>query len=125
MGNTDLIGKSDTVYVESAVTIASGDGTQIGPDIPDGKTRYVWRIIATGTSTAQDLAIYQGDDSDQDRYTKMRLAVVNTVDIGGDPEKPVMIIRPIKSSGSTTGNQIRVAHETSAIKVTMNYYDLP
>lgn len=125
---------TQTRQVQSGVTIASGNGTQIGDDIPANKTRHIWSVIASSDDGAeQNLAVYQGDSVDANRGTLLNARVPDTtnappLELGGDIESPILTVRPNTVDGltpTTQGDVINLAHETSAVNVTISYYDLP
>ena len=122
---------AQTSYAQSAVDIASGDGTQVGSNIPDNKVRIIFGLIACSDNGAdQNLELMQGDTTDNDRTT---LAIIQVSDqandggaanfMGGQVFNVLFVCRPDTTS-TTTGNRIAIAHETSAINVTLMYFDL-
>lgn len=116
-----------TKFAASAVTIASGNSTQIGENIPTDKTRYVIGMVISADA-AQKLKIMLGDTADPDRETLaiLELAGTNPLTLGSfDPEKPLFVCRPERATGGTTitKNVLGIAHETSAINCTFVFYD--
>ena len=116
-----------SLYVASAVTIGSGNDTQVGGDIPMDKVRKVIGIVISAAA-AQRLEIMLGDSSDNDASTLMILNLpADTVEPVGsfDPDKPILICRPQQAAGGSTNtlNELAIAHETSAIDCTFVYYD--
>ena len=127
----ELAAMSEEGYVQSAVTIGSGNATQLGSDIPDKKVRYIWYLEAVADDgTDQNLGVYAGDSGNNQRTTLLKTRVPDVTGgaeplvLGGDPTKPLITVIPSYGS-STTGNQVRVAHETSAINVKAKWFDLP
>lgn len=122
---------SETVFVETAAAFpGTGTATKIGTTIPVGKKRCIWwMMLESVDDTEQILEICQGDTTDEDRTTKMMphsqdLAAGGSPTIlGGDPEAPILVMDGVAAAG--TSDEVRLAHETSAIKVSMAYYDIP
>lgn len=104
--------------------------TQIGDDIPEGKVRHVWRIIASADDgSEQNLLLYAGDsNAEREQIGAPRVPdITNTspLVIGGDIEDPVLTIRPQRdNAGANTYNRLYGKAQTSAINVTVDYYDI-
>ncbi len=86
------------------------------------------RAVQNLTSTDGVLGIYAGETGNQQsvELSLQELIVTNLLSIGDDPKKPLWIIRPERAADGTTitNNQTGFAHETSAIEVDAEYYDL-
>jgi len=124
---------SETPTVASAVAIGGG-ATKIGTQINRARVRKIWRIEASSVNgSEQNLGIYSGDSGDADRTLLMTIRLPANSDahplvLGGDPESPVLIVRPNTTQGLTPATQndlVGVAHETSTINVTISCYDEP
>jgi hypothetical protein len=111
----------DTVYKVTSTAIGSTP-VKIGDDIPDDAVRYVYSMeIVSDDDSAQHIAMYQGQTGSE---TSKTVGYFSTGDKRGVGNKPYIILRPTKSSGSTTNAGIYIAHETSAVHVTMTYEDV-
>ena len=118
-----------TVTVDQQV----GTGTvQVGDDIPDGKTRYIWdiEVASTAPSTPARVKIYLGDASQASREHK--LTVVAPQGSNGphkvrDNPDPTVVLLPLTpdrdSSGNLISNQVRAAYEGAQALLTIRYYD--
>ena len=120
----EKIALSQSVYAQSGAGAAE---VQIGDDIPDNKVRYVWGMIpSSGAVSKQKLSIYHGDSVTPTRTTLAVLDLVHDTEdpkeYGGDPDAPLFVLRP-DTTTTTTGNRIYLGHETSAVDVSMRYYD--
>ena len=105
--------------------------TKIGDDIPTGKVRHVWRIIASADDgSEQNLLLYAGDSAtaEREQIGSPRVPdITNTgpLVIGGDIENPILTIRSQRDkSGNITYNRLYGKAQTSAINITVDYYDV-
>ena len=117
---------ADTKYAQTTGAIGAAQ-TQIGEDIPDGFIREVMSIEASSDDgSAQNLAVYLGDSSDNDRTTKaiLRVPSGNTLALKGEGGKALWVFRPTRTAGVVTNNRIYLSHETSAINGTITYRDV-
>lgn len=123
----ELRRKNRTAHVTTGVTIGSGNGSQIGDDIPDGKVRQVWHILISNPGAAQQqVGVYNGDAGDNQRSTLYLIDVRNDgvpAEIGGNINNPIATLRPNTGVAPTQLNQLLAAHETDACDLTVNYYD--
>ena len=119
-------------FITGEVIGGAGDSTQIGGDIPDGKTRYIIGIIWSTDATAVDqLQLFLGETANQQAT---RLITIDTLANGiGSPghmgsfdeDKPILVCRSQKAldGGAVTGNRVGAAHKTAGIDGTLVYYD--
>ena len=119
---------SETPSVVTAAAFpGTGTSTKIGTTIPVGKVRRVWRIIIGSVDDSEQIIeVIQGDTTDQDRTTLGFLHTTTGAGIGqygGDPLAPLFSLSAPTAVGSS--DELRLAHETSAINVVMSYYDEP
>ena len=118
------------INVTKYASVTTSD-TQIGDDIPAGKVRHVWRIIASADDgSEQNLLLYAGDSAtpEREQIGSPRVPdITNTgpLVIGGDIENPVLTISAQRdNAGTETYNRLYGKAQTSAINVTVDYYDI-
>ena len=123
----DLIG-----IVQSAYAQIGTSETEIGDEIQDGYTRYIYSIIMmSDDGSEQNIEIFNGDSANKERHTVAKLRVADATDgktqIGGDINSPIMIIRPdtTNTENSYQANKIYMKAQTSTVNVLISYYDKP
>jgi len=111
----------NTAYVKTSTAIGATP-VAIGGPIPVGMVRYIYNMeIVSDDDSNQHIALFKGVSGNEQNGT---VAYISTGSKRGYGDHPFIVVSPTRSSGTVTDNQLYVAHETSAVHVTMTYEDV-